>query len=50
MEWVMCLACGEFAKAVPDDGEIVPLREECPSCGGTEFKHNRSETVFRFDE
>lgn len=50
MKLVMCRACGEFTRAIQEDGEIVPLQDECPSCGGMEFKHNATETFIRTDE
>jgi predicted nucleic acid-binding Zn-ribbon protein len=38
MEMVMCRNCGEFVQATLTDGKRVPLRDECPECGGREFK------------
>ena len=46
----MCRACGEFVQAIPEEEEIVPMRGECPSCGGVKFKHNETETTIRTDE
>lgn len=50
MNMLMCLGCGEFVTATKDEESWVPLSNECPDCGGTEFKHNGSETVIRTDE
>jgi ribosomal protein L32 len=50
MEMVMCRSCGEFTPASKEDGTFVPLADECPSCGGMEFKHNGNETVIRTGE
>ena len=49
MEWVMCLGCGEFTRAIERDGGLVPLTDECSSCGGTEFKHTSTGTRVRAD-
>ncbi|WP_164471617.1 hypothetical protein [Halosimplex salinum] len=42
MEMVMCCSCGNFVRAVPDASSVAPVRDECPDCGDTEFKHNCS--------
>jgi predicted nucleic acid-binding Zn-ribbon protein len=44
MEWVMCRACGTFVQAWERDGKLTPRRGDCPDCGGTEFKHDATET------
>lgn len=49
MEWVMCLACGEFTRATEGDDGLVPLTDECSSCGGGKFKHNSTGTKLRAD-
>lgn len=49
MEMVMCRACGEFVNAVQEDRTFEPLREECPACGGAEFKHNATGTIIGAD-
>lgn len=49
MELVMCLSCGEFMTAYEKDGDPVPKDDECPGCGGHEFKHNDSDTVLTTD-
>jgi len=36
----MCRSCGNFVTALPEDGRLWPQKEECPKCGGTEFKNN----------
>lgn len=38
---VMCRSCGAFVRAFPDD-TLQPAKAECPECGGTDFKDNRS--------
>ena len=38
MEMVMCRSCGEFSQAKLEDGKRVPMKDECPQCGGVEFK------------
>ncbi len=50
MEFVMCRACGEFVQAFQEEGTYVPHRDECPACGGAEFKHNATETIIRADD
>jgi predicted RNA-binding Zn-ribbon protein involved in translation (DUF1610 family) len=50
MELTMCLSCGEFVHAVKDDGEFVPNTDECPDCGGSEFKHNATEGIVHTNE
>jgi predicted nucleic acid-binding Zn-ribbon protein len=46
----MCRHCGHFVVAVERDGALVPLRDECPECGGTEFKDVHRGTVVRSDD
>lgn len=50
MELVMCRSCGEFVTARRDDGQWVPMGDECPSCGGMEFEHAETDTVVRADD
>lgn len=38
MHLVMCLACGEFVRARKDADDVVPLDDECPTCGSRSFK------------
>ncbi|MFB6131624.1 MAG: hypothetical protein ABEJ28_12480 [Salinigranum sp.] len=38
MTTVMCTGCGEFVPASRRDGELLPVGEECPHCGGREFR------------
>lgn len=45
-----CTVCGEFIQATTEDGTWVPIDDECPDCGGREFKHNGLDTVVRTDE
>lgn len=46
----MCRSCGEFVSAAKEDGTWVPVLDECPDCGGSEFKHNETDTVVRADD
>lgn len=50
MDLLMCRSCGEFVPAVPVDGDLVPKDDECPDCGGVEFKDNETDTIVRTDE
>lgn len=50
MELVMCRSCGEFVTANNEDGVWVPLGEECPKCGGIEFKHIETGTVVQIGD
>lgn len=50
MEFVMCLSCGGFVVSVRENGSYVPVPDQCPECGGVEFKHNASDTIVRADE
>lgn len=50
MEWVMCLACGDFVQAIARDGGFVALTDECLTCGSVEFKHNGTGTELRTDD
>lgn len=50
MELVMCRGCGEFVEAATRGDDIRPLRDECPSCGGGEFKHVESGTTISTGE
>lgn len=47
---VMCRSCGTFVEVVEDDGERAVLEDECPDCGGSEFKDNDTGDVLRTDE
>jgi translation initiation factor 2 beta subunit (eIF-2beta)/eIF-5 len=42
VNWVMCRACGEFTQAMREDGELVPLFDECAACGGSTFVDHTS--------
>lgn len=50
MEMIMCLSCGAFLQARKKDGIWEPIKDECPDCGGNEFKHNDLDTVVRTNE
>lgn len=47
---LMCRACGNFVRAVEEDGTLVPIKDSCPECGGTEFKDNNAESDERIDD
>lgn len=49
MEQVMCRSCGEFIEAKRRAEGLTPMVDECPDCGGVEFKHHGTETVLRTD-
>lgn len=49
MEQVMCRSCGEFIEAKRREDELAPMADECPGCGGVEFKHHDTESVLRTD-
>lgn len=49
MASLMCLSCGEFVRAFPDDGSLVPFDDRCPNCGGAEFKDNDTGERVRTD-
>ena len=38
MELMMCRACGNFVSALRNGDVLEPVSDECPDCGGTEFK------------
>jgi len=42
---IMCRACGEFTTAKKEDGIFVPIKKECPACGGTKFKRYGSKVA-----
>lgn len=46
---VMCRSCGEFVQAKQTDEGVVVFKDECPACGGTEFKMNETGEVIRTD-
>lgn len=48
-EMVMCRACGEFVMALKSGGEIELIEDECPDCGGQEFKYNDTGEVINLD-
>lgn len=37
---LMCRSCGCFIEVLNIGDENSPWKEECPECGGTEFKDN----------
>ena len=42
---LMCRSCGAFVTAKTVDDTVRPLVDECPDCGGQEFKNNRTDEV-----
>lgn len=50
MQWMMCLACGTFVEAVQKNGTFELLRDACPACDGSAFKHNATGTRLRAGE
>lgn len=50
MNQLMCRACGEFVQAFLDDDTLVPRIDDCPSCGGTEFKDVHSDQIVYTDD
>jgi len=46
----MCRSCGEFVTAKKVGDTWMPASNDCPNCGGVEFKHNGSDTVVRAGE
>jgi RNA polymerase subunit RPABC4/transcription elongation factor Spt4 len=47
IEMVMCRSCGEFTTAVMEDGKRIPRADECPECGGTEFKDIHEDSIIK---
>lgn len=45
MEMVMCRSCGKFIPASLKDEKRVPKKNECPDCGGTEFKDTYTDRI-----
>lgn len=39
----MCRSCGNFVSAFHDGDTLVPVTDECPDCGGTDFKDNEND-------
>lgn len=35
---VMCKECGNFLPGTEEGGAVVPIRDECPECGGSAFR------------
>jgi predicted nucleic acid-binding Zn-ribbon protein len=50
MEMAMCRSCGEFTMALMEDGKRVPRADECPECGGTEFRDIHEDSIVRADD
>ena len=50
MSMLMCLACGEFVTAFPDGDALEPSQDECPECGGREFKDNESDRTIHTED
>lgn len=49
MEQVMCQSCGEFTRAKMEEGKRVPILDECPRCGGAEFRDIHADRDVRTD-
>lgn len=45
-EMAMCRSCGHFLAVLKEQGAWEPIKDECPECGGTEFKKNDTGEVF----
>ena len=45
MIMLMCRSCGEFVLAKKEDETFRSLADECPDCGGQEFKHIHTDEV-----
>lgn len=45
MELVMCRSCGHFQHAVPRDGTLESLRDDCEKCGNAEFLDTRTDEM-----
>lgn len=41
----MCRSCGEFTQAVMEDENRVPMKDNCPNCGGGQFKDIHEDRV-----
>ncbi|MFC6826275.1 hypothetical protein [Halopelagius fulvigenes] len=50
MDLLMCRSCGEFTEAIEEDGTLVPRKDECQHCGGTEFKDNSTGKTVRLGD
>ncbi len=48
-EMLMCRGCGHFVAAVSRDGSPAPRVDECPECGGVEFKDIHTDETVRAD-
>lgn len=46
---LMCRSCGNFVSASHDGETLVPVEDECPECGGTEFKDDETDEIIRTD-
>lgn len=45
MELVMCRSCGHFQPAVPQDGTLESLRDDCEKYGNAEFLDTQTNEV-----
>ncbi len=50
MDMIMCRSCGEFVTAFPDGDALEPSHDECPECGGTEFKDTDLDRAMHTEE
>lgn len=46
---LMCRSCGDFVLAYREGDTVVPAKDECPECGGTEFKDDENDEIVRTD-
>ena len=45
MAMLMCLSCGHFVHAVREEGTLLPKKDSCPECAGSEFKNVHTDRV-----
>ena len=49
MNFLMCRACGEFVTATKDGEKLVPIRDRCMECNGSEFIETDSDRTIDTD-
>lgn len=47
MEMVMCRSCGNFTEVKRNNGKWEVVKDECPECGGREFKKTDTGEIIR---
>jgi hypothetical protein len=45
MAMLMCLGCGQFVPAVREEEILLPKKDRCPECAGSEFKNVHTDRV-----